>query len=257
MVVVDGGSEDGTEEYCKSFGDKMVYVYRKWDDHFSEQFNQYLKHVHEGWVLICDDDEFPSEELLGSMDNFVNNSRMGKLFCSVQFKCHDIWDGVPNSEPANYWKQLLYRWNPNMRYAGGTKTGCHQYIVGHQSNRGVKSDLVYYHDKDSIDSFKGASRNYFIYGLWPHGSTEGTQTEEWYEMKEILARNHPDIKVFPDLSKKMEEGTVCQEFKDWMVKWYNELIDHPDYNEMRAVYTYYFEYLHPEEEPNKQEESNG
>lgn len=62
-VIIDGGSVDGTEAYCKS-QPKIEWYHRKWDDSFANQYNEYLKHITDGWVLICDDDELPSKEML-------------------------------------------------------------------------------------------------------------------------------------------------------------------------------------------------
>jgi len=152
-----------------------------------------------------------------------------------------------------------------MHYKGGTETGCHQYIVGYQNNKIIRSDLVYYHIKPLEDEYRNAARNYFIYGIWRHGSVDGDQREEWHELKDILAQVYPQIKYFPDLDRVMKAGHIHQSLKDWMVKWYakvqpgsdyfNERPEYraDDYNELRAVFSYYMKYLHPEEKPEEME----
>jgi cytochrome c len=68
-------------------------------------------------------------------------------------------------------------------------------------------------------------------------------------LKEVLSRVYPNVKTFPNLDKEMKEGNVHPELKEWLTKWYNKYKTHSEYNEMRAMYTYYFKYLHPEEAP--------
>jgi len=245
-VIVTGERDSESEAFLDSL-DNVEWHYYPWEDNFAKQWNNYLKHVDSGWVLIVDDDEIPSEGLLQSLGPLVDNSDFGNKFCIVEFRCHNISEGQLAPEPANYWRQIFYRYNPNIGYRGGPQTGCHQYRLGYQNWRGIRSDAVYYHDKPLLAEYRQASRNYFIYGIWLHGSTEGVQREEWHEMKSILAEVYPTVKTFADLNKIMIKGNIHLKFKEWMVKWYTKFETHPEYNEMRAVHDYYFKHLHPEE----------
>jgi hypothetical protein len=166
-VLVLGERDEKTIKYLQSLGDKVDFYYHPWEDDFAKQWNNYLSHIEDGWVIICDDDETPSQLLLENLNGIVNQSQLGDRFCFVDFRCHPISGGVMADEPANYWRQIFFRYNPNMFYKGGPKTGCHQYIVGHQNGRGVRSDLTYYHEKSLEDEYRNASRNYFIYGMVP------------------------------------------------------------------------------------------
>lgn len=253
-VIVVGKEISEADEYLASLGPKVKRVYRKWDDSFANQWNEYLRHVSSGWVLICDDDEVPSEDLLNSLDGFVNASAAGQNFCCVEFCANPIYlaDGKEHDNgPTDYYRQIFFRRTPQMHYRGGTKTGCHQYLVGYQNNRIVRSKHVYYHIKSVSDEHRNAARNYFIYGIWLHGSADGVQREEWHELRSILKRTNPEIETWTDMERLLIAGNIHPDIKDWMVRWYTKFKEHSEYNEFRAIVSYYFKFLHPEEDTNK------
>lgn len=249
VVLIFGHKDMEIADELKNMSDKVEIYYRPWDDNFIAQFSCYLDVVNEGWILIVDDDELPSGEALDSLDTLVNDSNYGQNFCSVGFRAHDVSEGVLAERPADFWKQMFFRYVPTLYYAGGEKTGCHQCIAGFQNDRIVASKAVYYHIKSLRDEYEHAARNYFIYGVWLPGPhiTDGERREEWHELQDIIKRKYPEVRSFPDFDKILINGNVDEELKYWMVKWYDEYIDHPEYNEMRALCTYYFKYLHPEE----------
>lgn len=250
-VIVIGKDDQETIDYLTSLGPKMLVVYRKWDDSFANQWNEYLKHITSGWIFICDDDEIPSEPLLKSLDSYINGSQAGNQFCCVEFRSNAIYIDDQGKEhdsgPNNYWRQILFRKTPSLHYRGGTKTGCHQYLVGYQNNRIIRSDYVYYHIKTVSDEHRNAARNYFIYGIWLHGSADGVQREEWHELKTLLAKTNPEVQTWTDMERLLIAGKVHSDLTDWMRKWHTKFATHPEYNEMRAICSYYFRFLHPEE----------
>jgi hypothetical protein len=251
-VIVIGKKDQEAIDYLKSLGPKMLIVYRKWDDSFVNQWNEYLNHVKEGWVLICDDDEVPSDELLAGLDSFVNGSAQGQNYCCIEFCANPIYlaDGKEHDNgPTDYYRQIFFRRTPQMHYKGGIQTGCHQYLVGYQNNRIVRSKHVYYHIKSVSDEHRNAARNYFIYGIWLHGATDGIQREEWHELKGILARTNPSVTTWTEMERLLIGGDIHPDLKDWMTKWYTQFRTHNEYNEFRAVVTYYYKFLHPEELP--------
>lgn len=254
-VIVIGKEDQETRDYLGSLGPKVNVVYRKWDDNFANQWNEYLKHVKEGWVFICDDDEIPSQPLLDSLDGYINAAQLGNNFCCVEFRSNAIYIDDNGKEhdsgPNNYWRQILFRRTGSLHYRGGTNTGCHQYIVGYQNNRIVRSNHVYYHIKTVSDEHRNAARNYFIYGIWLHGSADGVQREEWHELRNILGRTNPDVTTWTEMERLLIAGQIHPDLKDWMSRWYNKFKNHNEYNEMRAVVSYYWKFLHPEECPSE------
>jgi glycosyltransferase involved in cell wall biosynthesis len=242
VVIVDGGSSDGTEDYVKSLGDKITYVYRKWDDSFANQYNEYLRHISEGWVLICDDDELPSTELLKCLRTVMEESEGGRLYASVEFRCHPQdreagWD----PGPSNHHRQIFYKYNPNLRYT----VNLHQSLTG-IAGRQIRRSETYFHIKTRQQEFRNACRNYYIGGCWPSSPVQdGIKEEDWQELQAVVSTHYPEVEVFSDLDNIMIQGNIKPEFRAWILKYKDK--EGGLYNELRAYNVYYFEILHPEE----------
>lgn len=246
-VIVIGRRNQLAEDYLTSLGEKVTMVYRPWDDSFANQWNEYLKHVNSGWILICDDDEVPSEPMLKALRPLVEESNNGNNYSLVKFQANPISEGS-DLGPSGYHREIFFKYNSSMKYFGGPQSGCHQYLTGYFNSRSIKRDEVYYHIKSLKDEYEGASRNYFIYGIWLSGAREGIQREEWKELKYILKQNHPGVELWGDFNTLLKNGNISQPLKEWMIRRYKQYQNHPEYNEMRALPVYYFRHLHPEED---------
>lgn len=241
-VVVDGHSQDGTFEYLKSLGGKVTVVQREWDDSFANQYNEYLKHIKGGWVLICDDDELPSQEMLMSLREVVKQSQGGTKFDAVEFRANDVsykvgdWENRVDNGPCEYYRQMFYKWNPNLTY----KVHLHQALIGLRGPV-ARVNAHYYHIKSTRDEQRNACRNYFISGEWPSTPVEeGIKTPEWHEMKEILAKNHPNVKLFSQLNGLLVSKEICPEFVQWAFQYrtHNEGVEGESSGELRAFARY-------------------
>ena len=252
FVLIVGREDSEVNDYLATLGHKISKIYYPWRDNFADSYNQYIKQVAGGWMLMLDDDEVPSDELLSSMNEHVNASNQGQNFCCVEFCANPIYlaDGREHDNgPTNYYRQLLVRWTSNLHYRGGPQTGMHQYLVGHQNGRLVRSPQVYYHIKSVSDEHRNAARNFWIASIWHHGTTEGEPCEAWRELKAVVKEEYPEVESFMDLDDVFISGSISQKLKDWMVSTYNTHRSNPDMNEGRAVTSYYFKHLHPEELP--------
>lgn len=249
-VIVIGEKDPKTIQYLKTLKPKVSGYYYKWHDNFAASWNTYLRQIQDGWILILDDDEVPSDNMLESLDDYVNNSARGEKYCAVGFRCNPISEGE-DLGPCDYYRQIFFRYNPGMYYASADpESGSHQCLMGYQNGSIIhsKPHEVYYHIKSLKDEYRNASRNFYHYGIWVN-DTNIYRSEEWHELKAIVKRVYPDVETFPDLDRKLQAGNIHQDLKDWMVKWYTALRDHPERNEMRALVVYYMKYLHSEEKP--------
>lgn len=261
MVIVDGYSVDGTKEWLENFSPKIKVVQRKWDDNFSNQHNEYLKNITEGWVLVCDSDELPSEALLKCLPDVINESSGGRRYCTVEFKSHAMEidrDGNIILDPgvSNFYKEIFFKYNPGMHY----KVVLHQSMTGyflsekhhrkHQILR--RREEVYYHLKTNESLYRSACRNWWVAGIWPSHIEvlDGIKSKEWHEMKALVKEVYPEVNVYRELDEIMIKGNIDQRLKDFFYK-YKDLPDEPEkyrnMNELRAYWKYYFDILHPEE----------
>lgn len=261
-VIVVGEKDQESVDYLKSLGDKVEVYYYKWHDNFAASWNAYLKQIKDGFVLILDDDEVPSDSMLESLDGYINASAHGENFCCVGFRCNPISEGQ-DLGPCDYYRQVFFRYAPGMKYiSADPESGCHQHLYGLQNNRIIRSkdNEVYYHIKSLKDEYRNASRNYFIYGIW-RNDQDIQRREEWSELHFLIQEIYSEVESFPDLDRLLIAGNIHQRLKDWMVKWWNNLQEgsdylnsHPDYlytdyNETRAIIQYMYKYLHPEQKP--------
>lgn len=262
VVIVIGEKDQESIDYLKALDDKVEVYFYKWHDNFAASWNAYLKQIKDGWILLCDDDEVPSDPMLESLDGYINTSALGENFCGVGFRCNNISEGQ-DLGPCNYYRQILFRRAPGMKYSSADpESGCHQVLLEYQNNRIIHSrdNEVYYHIKSLKDEYRNASRNMWIYHLW-FSDSNIQRREDWYELHNIVKEVYPEVQSFPDLDKLLVTGNIHQRLKDWMIKWWNNLQEgsdylnnhpdylHTDYNEVRALPQYYFKYLHPEEKP--------
>lgn len=251
VIIVDSFSTDGTKEWLENYSPKIKVVQRKWDDSFANQYSEYLKYVNEGWVLICDDDEVPSEALLKCLRQVTEDSNEGKRYSGVEFRCYPL--DVDNSGkiiadhgPENYYRQMFFRYNPGMHYI----IDLHQALVGWRNFNRLRREEIYYHLKSDEDIYRNACRNWWIDGIWLKGASSGIHSPEWHELRRVVRDCYPDVKIFGDLKAILIKGNIDKRLKDffWKIK---DIKDEPDIdrpmNELRAYWTYYFEKLHTEE----------
>lgn len=251
VVIVDGFSVDGTKEWLESYSPKIFVTQRQWDDSFANQYNEYLKYIEEGWVLLCDDDEIPSEDLLKSMREIIKNSDGGRIYSSVEFRCHAMEIDsagkiILDPGPCEYYRLIFYLYQPGMRYM----VDLHQSLVGYKNSRMIRRKETYYHLKSDEDSYRNACRNWWIAGSWISGATDGIRHPEWHDLKNVVTKAYPHVKVFNDINALMIKGNIDQSVKDCFMKFRDIKDEPPDrlFGELRSYYIYYFKKLHPEEE---------
>ena len=251
MVFVDGFSVDGTKEWLEERSPRITVVQREWDDSFANQYNRFIQEINVGWMLICDDDEFPGIEMLRSLRSIVEGADFGRKYDIVEFRSNDIETDSNNvivyeKGPGNHYRQMLHRYSPGMKYI----IDLHQHLIGHKYGRGIRRQEIYYHVKSDRDMYRNACRNWWIDGVWLSGASSGYRPQEWQELRDVVLSAYPEVRVFNDFNAIMVKGNMKEEVKDHLYK-IKDIKDEPPqrfFNELRAYWKYYFEKLHPEEQ---------
>ncbi len=259
IVIVDGFSTDGTKEWLENYSPKITVVQRKWDDNFSNQHNAYLGPIEDGWVLVCDDDELPSVDLLKCLPEVIEESNGGYKYCTVEFRSHPMReeDGeiVEDPGPSNFHKEIFFKYNPGMHYDVNLHQSMNGYFIDEKKHKKhillKRRPELYYHLKPNTELYRSAVRNWWVAGIWPGGEIkEGIKCPEWYEMKDLVKEVYPQVKVYRDFDEIMVSGNIDKRIKDFFIK-YKDIPDEEDktrfMNELRAYWKYYFDILHPEE----------
>lgn len=79
ILVVDGGSKDGTPDRLHALG--IPVVERQFQDHFADQRNFGLDQITTDWVFELDADEIPSTPLLAGLRFIVANAELASVGC--------------------------------------------------------------------------------------------------------------------------------------------------------------------------------
>jgi len=251
VVIICGMDIPEVNQYLESLGPKVEHYIHPWEDSFSRQYNHFFEHIDKGWVLVMDDDELPSEEMLKSLRPIIEESNDGNNFSLIQFQCNPIEVDCNNTilsdnGPAEYWREIFFKYNPGMRYA----VDLHQCVVGYYNHKVKRRKEVYYHIKSDEDMHRNACRNWWIAGVWLSGARDGIRVPEWYEFKELVSSIYPEVKVFNDFNNVLVNGNMDGRIKDYLYK-IKDIPDEPEknrlLNELRSFWKYYFNVLHPNE----------
>jgi glycosyltransferase involved in cell wall biosynthesis len=260
VTVVDGGSQDLTIPYMRNWEraePKLRFFIHPWRDNFPEQRNNYLRRVAEiatdgDWVLVCDPDEFFSEEALTSLRRLAEVAQAKReRFKSASFQCRSVslqggkrtWENLDS-----YWKTLFFRWSSGLKYGHHGDGAVHEtlhgitptYQTGHHPEFPA---LTYEHRKQENVIWPRGARNLFIGGGGPN---LGSKNPRWMELRAIADRL--GLKTWREFNAYLIAGNIDGSLKDWIVR-HQKTSGFDGASEHREVYKTYFRLYHPEEEP--------
>lgn len=268
LTVTDNGSSDLTYFYLKNWAKNepklRVFMYR-WEDDFPKSRNNYIKHVSEianlgDWVLTFDADEYFSITALEKLTSAINMAE-NKGLNMIGFQCRSVtlqgkkrvWENLDD-----YWKQLLFKWDPNFHYTGNK---CHEGKGGVPHNI-MNTALVYEHRKQEDIHWVRGMRNSIVGGS---GDNLGDSCPNFVTVKRILK----DIgivgwhQLYSYLKKGNIDKTLSLFMEDMVFEgtpnagpncWMN--VDWPGASEWREWYKSYYRILHQEEETRYKHVSN-
>lgn len=258
--IVDGGSTDGTIPYFRNWQrvePKIRYFIHPWRDNFPEQRNNYLRRVGEiavdgDWVLVCDPDEYFSQEAFASLRRLAEVvQKKREHYQAVAFKCRSVSMRGPErtwSNEDDYWKTLYFRWSPSLRYDHNGEGAVHEilrgasptYCTGHHPEFPA---LMYEHVKQENVTWPRGCRNLFIGGGGPN---LGKKNPRWLELRAISDRL--GLKTWHEFQKYLLVGNIDPQLKAWIIE-NRKTTGFDGASEHREVYKTLYRFYHPEDEP--------
>lgn len=244
VVIVDGGSEDDSIFYLRNWAQqepKLSFYLYPWNDNFSAQRNNYLKHVPDNaWVLVSDPDEVFEEEALKALPHLIAEAE-SKGKDMIGFQCRSVsmkgeqrvWENLDN-----YWKRLLFKKYSNTYYVGNP----HESLANHP-HQIMDTPFIYEHIKQENVIWHRGARNLFVGGGGPN---LGKTNLHWINLRQICTQL--GITTWHDLDKYLMKGNIDKSLKDWMISVY-DLTGFDGASEHREMYKLYYRIYHPEEEP--------
>jgi hypothetical protein len=235
----------------------IKFVYHVWNDDFPTYHNYMLDAARAAgadYVLAGDPDEMFSNNFLQAVKSFVymNPQFTGfELYCSLNIEDHNRLDSGTLAREApggigmdsHSWKLLLWKLEPMTKYLStGRASKCvHHTIRGNWNILKLPSKFFYDHNKYYYDVWASSARNLFICG---GGDNEGDANQYHVQLRKICDRLN--IKTYRDFLQYCEKGCIDSELIQLFIEHRN---DNEKYysSEIRDVFHWYFDYLHPEE----------
>ena len=243
VIIIDGGSRDGSIEYFNSQECKDLNVecyVHPWVDNPPEQRTRYLYLIDNGWVLVLDCDELLELPALYKLKLLAKEAE-DKGCTGVAFIAHDIQvdpEGGVYECASNYYNRLFFKAIDGMKYMGHTHVAL---VRPGLRDSCMKTHYKYYHIKPWADVYFRGCRNYWTTSACAQNTTNDSN---WQEFK-CLTKKH-GFNYFYEFADYMKKGNINQEFKDWFIKMKEE--ENP---EARSWFDSYFVFLHPEENIDK------
>ena len=144
--------------------------------------------------------------------------------------------------PTDYFKDLIFKVKPNIYYKGhGNLPIFHDGIDGLTNAIRLPKTYYYQHAKSRADWLLHYAESMFIVGGGPN---LGNENPTWITLRTIT--DTLELKTWYEFNAYLKKGNIKEIL-------YTFLMDHKDDNlkdgdqNMRALWEYYFELLHPEE----------
>ena len=83
IIVVDDFSTDGTEEYCKKLGNRIVYCRNKKNSGHSASVNRGVELASGEWIKLVDDDDYLAEDCIKELEKALEK-HPSAVICSMQ-----------------------------------------------------------------------------------------------------------------------------------------------------------------------------
>lgn len=258
VIVVDGGSDDGTLQWLEEHPNIHVINF-PWCDDFAASRNQYLNKIAElrspdetSIYVRVDDDEFFTEPTLQQLKSlmYAAHERGADQICvRVRDVVLDREGNRISAEIGDFRKPLLHTWVEGMHYEGVV----HESLVTPGGANQISLDdrdglFLYEHRKREQVWWPRGLRNFFLAGGGVPPQADRQQL--WLEFKSLIAR-HGDFKTYRDFEAYLSTGNIAQEIKDWFIQ--QRRLGLPSYDakftEIREGFLTYFIWYHPEELP--------
>jgi len=264
LVIIDGGSTDGTLEglreiaesdYVEWFYDndidftdrdhrmskKLHIVHREWRDNFPRQRQTYVDVIgklreqdEDSWIIVSDSDEFFSERLRKQLKVIISNYAEPNRFTMLKVRAKDIEldptdDSVVSENLAEYWKELIYKWNPNLQIVGdhvheGFNMGFRIKILPDNVDKGKEFEILYEHRKRiGVVWERAHSRNFFIRGGGPNLGEKQKLWRPFREMIDPILMEKFDLEAedlrWHHYKQYLVEGEVSDKLKLWFIRY--------------------------------------
>jgi glycosyltransferase involved in cell wall biosynthesis len=146
IVVVDGGSVDGTVELARSFP-KVRLLHRRFDGNFAAQKNFAVENARCDWVMILDADELLGDRLRARIPDLLR-SRICRFFKFARYwvVSANPWRYVDSPKHFPDYQLRLFRNRPFFRYPNRSIVHTHFPREGRGFGRKLRDAYIFHCD---------------------------------------------------------------------------------------------------------------
>jgi len=228
--VCNGDYSDYTESVCAMFPN-VEYHFKPWRDSTSEQHNHLLEFAKEGeWILIIDDDEVPSPELLNILYQTALMGKQGSQYRMVKIPFSQVYEDMRYD--SNFTSERFFLYDGIARFVGNT-----HYMLDYEHTclwQRITLECPILHYKTPISYILSDVRSCFI-----DAPGQGVSQDDINELKSLLPY---EVRLSIDLRGYLIKGNISTDVANWIIK-------HRDKSEsvLSRYFYYYFCVLHAEE----------
>lgn len=218
--------------------DKLTQIHiEPWNDDFSDYKNKATSHAETEWIVICDHDEIPTEEMAKEIPNIIKSSDRGNNYDMVSFDVIDVRtiENEPISEVRNRGGKALLHWNIPNPYIGNPHIWLKE---GYYPWKQIHCNIPYKHVKDIDTELERSVRNIFMGG---GGDNSKEKNSNWVELRKVCS--DIGINTWEDFNNYLKRGNIDNNTLS-VLKKLNEMMWKD--NELKDVLRYYY-LMHPHE----------
>ncbi len=248
VIIEDGTLPVETREWLKKMNCE-VYTY-PWMDSTSIQRNHYLEKLEDGdWAIVSDPDEQFNYEFCRDIGKLIKEAE-DKGCNMLQINVHDVWlkkDGSQEEIPGDFYKNLIFKYHKGVHYEGQIHETLKPASQHPWKVLRLPPTYFYRHIKTEWMIWRNGTRNCFCAGC---GDNLMERNPYWVELRAICSAI--GIENWKQFNAYLQKGNIDRRLKEWILR-YGKLDSETWHSELRDVYHYYFDYLHSEEKPEKEE----
>jgi hypothetical protein len=222
--------------------------YSQWLDDCPRQRNvalQMARELQSEWVISSDPDEHYNDDFIAQIRYIIGSAkRDGYDLIKVNQVEYDEDTHIENK--TDYFKDLVYQLRHGVAYQGyGNLPTWHEGIFGLNKSIRLPKNYYYRHEKSRMDALLHHVQGMYIVGGGPN---LGAENPSWIELRKIT--DMLGITTWYGFDNYLKNGNIDINLKNWIINHRNDNTKDGDQN-ARAVFQYYFEFLHPDQNIDK------
>jgi hypothetical protein len=237
--------------------ESIIFKQHPWTDDFTSYMNHAIdesRSLKADYILFSDPSETFNDMFLAHLAQIVilcPQFNGFEVYCNLNIEnASQLDNGTLKREApggtsldSNFWKLLLYKLEPMTKYisSGNSEKCVHFSLKGNWNILKLPKYYFYNDNKSAQDIWSSSARNVFICG---GGENVGKDNQFFVDLHNIC--DSLNIKAYREFTEYCKKGKIDSKLKQLILDHRHDA-DKYYSSEMRDIFHWYFDYLHPEE----------